>query len=153
MIKRIDKSVIIQANPSEVWRNITDPEKMKQWMAEPEMEVEIRTNWEINSPVVITGFHHVRFENKGIVLQYEDNKLLKYSHLSSLSRLPDISGNYSVFTFVLNPVDHQTELAFSATGFPTESIFKHLDFYWKTTLELLKKFIERTTSSASVVSE
>jgi hypothetical protein len=32
--------------------------------------------------------------------------------------------------------------------FPTHTIYKHLDFYWRTTLEILKQFVERNDGSA-----
>ena len=37
MIRVIENSVTIHAPPSEVWRALTDPDLMKQWMAEPVM--------------------------------------------------------------------------------------------------------------------
>jgi hypothetical protein len=32
------------------------------------------------------------------------------------------------------------------SDFPTHTIYKHLDFYWRTTLEILKQFVERIPS-------
>lgn len=73
-------------------------------MGEPEMKLEIETTWEINSPIFIRGFHHIKFENKGIVLKYQPERMLRYTHLSSVSRLPDKIENYSALEFVLTPV-------------------------------------------------
>jgi uncharacterized protein YndB with AHSA1/START domain len=36
MMHVIEYSAIIDAPPSEVWRALTDPDLMKQWVAEPE---------------------------------------------------------------------------------------------------------------------
>ena len=89
-------SVTINAAPSKVWMALTNSDLVVKWMGEPEMNLEVHTDWKINSPIFIRGFHHVEFENKGIVLEYEEGKKLSYSHLSSVSRLPDITENYSI---------------------------------------------------------
>ena len=112
-------------------------------MGEPEMKVEVLTDWKINSPIFIRGFHHVQFENKGIVLQYEKGKMLSYSHLSSVSRLPNKPENYSILEFILTPVDKNTQLTLNITNFPTEIIRKHLEFYWRTTIITIKKSVEK----------
>jgi len=59
MIRVIENSVTIDALPSEVWRALTDPDLMKQWMAEPVMRTEIFTDWKVGSPIVVMG-HHFR---------------------------------------------------------------------------------------------
>jgi hypothetical protein len=46
-----------------VWPTLTDPDLMKQWMGEPTMEIEITTDWKIGNPIIITGFHPIKFEN------------------------------------------------------------------------------------------
>ncbi len=142
MPQQFEKKVVIQAYPATVWANITQPRLMKKWMGPPEMELAILTNWEVGRPIVITGFHHARFENKGVVLQYDANRVLQYTHLSSASRLPDIPGNASIITFTLQPQGHATALTLSITGFATDTIYHHLAFYWRTALELLKKAVE-----------
>jgi uncharacterized protein YndB with AHSA1/START domain len=143
MRKQIEKHILIKAVPSKVWAALTNPDQMKQWMAEPGMKIDIMTNWRVGQPILVNGFHHVNFENKGTVLQYEVDSILQYTHLSSISRLPNESKNYSVITFSLTPIEDHTLLKFKIDNFPTEAIFKHLDFYWRTTPEILKNFIEQ----------
>ncbi|MDP2345714.1 MAG: SRPBCC domain-containing protein [Deltaproteobacteria bacterium] len=86
--------IIINAAPSCVWEALTNPGQVKQWMGEPEMGVELETSWVVGAPILVSGFHHTRFENKGTVLRFEPPKLLRYTHLSSLSRLVDKPENY-----------------------------------------------------------
>lgn len=134
--------IVIDAPPARVWEALTTPELMKRWMGEPEMPLDIRTSWVVGSPIVVTGRHHVQFVNTGTVLHFEPNRLLRYSHLSSLSRLSDASENHSTLEFQLATTGDGTELTLTVTGFPTESIFRHLDFYWRSTLHVLKRFVE-----------
>ena len=142
MTNLIEKTVVINALGADVWKALTQPFLMKQWMGENEMNLHIQTSWAVNSPITISGFHHLPFVNKGTVLQFDEEKVLSYSQNSSLSRLPDLPENYSVIKFNLSPADTQTALTLTIINFPTETIYKHLEFYWQTTIVLLKKFIE-----------
>ena len=138
----VNKTITIDAPASKVWDTLTSPERMQQWMAET--EIDISTDWKVGHPFVIRGnLHGINFENTGTVLQFEPEQILQYSHLSSLSRLPDKPENYSVVEFRLAPVENQTALTLSVNNFPTESIYKHLAFYWNVTLEILKRMIEQ----------
>jgi uncharacterized protein YndB with AHSA1/START domain len=138
----VEKAIVINASPAAVWNALTRPELMKQWMADPVMGLEIVTDWSVGRPITMTGFHHVRFENKGMVLEVEPEKILRYTHLSSISRLPDKPEHYSLLEFRLAAVQDGTALTLTLGNFPTETIQKHLEFYWRTTLAILKKFVE-----------
>jgi uncharacterized protein YndB with AHSA1/START domain len=143
MSKKVERTVSINAPASKVWEYLTNPHLMKQWMGEPEMNLEITTDWVVGKPILIKGFHHVNFENKGTILQYDPLKIIQYSHLSSISRLPDIQDNYSIITFTITPFNEMTLLEIHVENFPTESIYKHLDFYWQGTANALKYLIEQ----------
>jgi hypothetical protein len=119
---------------------------MKQWMGEPELKIEIETSWEIGTPIVIRGFHHIKFETKGLVFAFDRNKRLVYSHLSSVSRLPDTESSYSLLEFLLTPDRDQTRLTLNIENFPTDTIRRHLEFYWQSTLVYIKDAVEKQTS-------
>ena len=134
--------VTIDAKASKVWAVLTSPFLMTQWMGSSEMKVEVETDWKINAPLVVRGFHHVKFENKGVVLRCIPEEQLTYSHLSSVSRLPDETGNYTILDFILTPTGNRTILTLGISNFPTEIIRKHLEFYWRGTMHRLKKCVE-----------
>lgn len=139
----MNKVVRIHAPASQVWHILTTPELMKKWMMS-DIEIDIITDWRVGSPVVICGHMNGKdFENKGTVLQFEPEKTLRYSHLSSLSRLPDRAENYAIIEFRLKPMGDQTILTLTLSNFATESIYQHLVFYWNVTLEVLKKMVEK----------
>lgn len=136
------KSVEIAATTSKVWMLLTEPEQMKKWMM-PDIELSIQTDWEVGSPIFIRGtMSGKEFENKGLVLKFKPEKNLQYSHLSSVSHLPDRAENYSVLDFQLHPIHKKTQLMFTLSNFPTESIYKHMAFYWNVTLEVFKRIAE-----------
>jgi uncharacterized protein YndB with AHSA1/START domain len=142
VIRNFSSSVLINSTVPVVWEILTDPKMMSLWMGEPEMQIEIETNWKLNSPIIIRGYHHVRFENRGVVLEFEKDKRLCFTHLSSVSRLPDIPENYSKLLFRLKEGPTATELTVTVENFPTESIQKHLQFYWRGTLTRIKAVAE-----------
>jgi uncharacterized protein YndB with AHSA1/START domain len=140
---RIEKKVIINAPRSTVWDGLTNPASMQQWMGTPKMRLQIISSWKVAEPILITGLLHGAFENKGTIVRFEPEHRLCYTHLSSSSRLPDEPQNYAVLCFELADVATQTAVSLTVDHFPTETIFKHLNFYWRTAMEVFKKFVEQ----------
>jgi len=141
----IIKKIAINAPPSKIWEALTAPSQMKQWMSET--EIEVITDWVEGRPMIIRGlWYKTNFENRGTVLQYQENRVLSYSHLSSLSRLPDEPGNYTNIKFALEDKDDQAELTLTLDNFPTEAIYRHFAFYWNVAIVLLKRFVESQQS-------
>jgi uncharacterized protein YndB with AHSA1/START domain len=133
-VQSFDRTISINATVSKVCHALTNSELMKQWMAEEGLEIE--TDWKIGSAIIIKGNKHwVYFENKGVILQFEPERIFHYSHLSSLSKLPDLQENYTVIEFRLNELENETALTITLRNFPTESIYKHLAFYWSVTIK------------------
>lgn len=138
-------SLLIQAPAAAVWEVLTIPVLMKQWMADTPIEID--TTWQPGSPITISGpWYKTRFENKGKVLCFEPHSKLSYTHLSSLSRLADEHGNYTIQEFLLQTKENATtELTFSAKQFVTSAIYHHLAFYWRVTLHKIKRQVEAAT--------
>jgi uncharacterized protein YndB with AHSA1/START domain len=144
MTQSFELSTLINALVPVVWDSLVCTGKMKVWMGEPEMEIGVETDWTVGRPMVVSGFHHSHFRNIGTVLEFKPMERLSYTHLSSLSRLPDDPVNLTTLTFSLAPQGDATSLTLTAEGFPTVSIFKHLQFYWTGTLGVFKQFVERS---------
>jgi uncharacterized protein YndB with AHSA1/START domain len=140
--KIVHRTITINAPSAMVWAALTNPALMQQWMAET--AIDIITDWQVGKPIMIGGdLHGIKFENRGTVLQFEPEQLLQYTHLSSLSELPDAPENYSIFEFKIAPIENQTTLTLTLHNFPTEAIYKHLAFYWTVALAIIKKMLEQ----------
>jgi uncharacterized protein YndB with AHSA1/START domain len=136
------RTIIIETSADKVWQALTDVSLMPKWMSETEMEV--ITDWHVGNSIVIQGrWHKMRFRNTGIVLSFDVNNYLSYSHLSSLSRLEDRPENHSVLGFHLEATGGQTVLELAISNSPDYAIQRHLEFYWSVTLQVLKNFVER----------
>jgi len=139
------KTITINATPEAVWAALTDPSLMRRWMSET--PIEVVTEWKVGEPIVVRGdWYKTGFTNKGIVERFEPGRLLRYTHLSSLSRLTDDAENYTVFEFRLAPEDARTILTVTVSNFPTEAIYRHMVFYWNVAVELLRRFVEARQS-------
>lgn len=144
--EHIEHTVVVDAPPHAVWDALTSPEAMRVWMGEPEMDVRVETEWVVGGPIVVRGFHHAAFENRGRVLRFEPDEHLCYSYRSSLSGLPDVPESQTTFDFVLTPSKGKTTLTLTVRGFPDEVIFKHHQLYWRVTVEVLARFVESRRS-------
>lgn len=147
MTGKFSTSVIINSGASKVWMTLTNLDLMSKWLGDPEMNIEVQTDWKINSAISIRGFHHTNFENKGTILEYDKEKRLSYTHLSSVSGLTDKKENYTIIEFILTRIDKQTQLTLNIENFPTETIRKHLEFYWRTTVLTIKERAETETTT------
>lgn len=136
------ESVTIDASVPIVWQALTEPAHMAAWMGEPEMKLEVLADWRVGGAVIVRGVHYGRFENRGTVLAFEPGQRLGYTHLSSISHLPDVPESYTHLDFRLKSAGEGTRLELTLAGFPTDTIYRHLAFYWSGTLELLKRYAE-----------
>lgn len=135
------KSILIQVPAAKVWPVLTDPKWVKTWLADTPME--FTTDWIVGNPIVIRGdLHGVYFENRGTVLQFEPEKALSYNYWNNISRLPDMPENYSTIVFNLTAMETGTQLTVTVKDLVSEIAYKHIEFYWNVTLELLKKAAE-----------
>lgn len=145
MESEINIQVEINAHSTFVWRALTDPVLMKQWMSDDDdFQLEIETNWKVGGKFITRGFHHVPFENTGNIVELIPFKKLVYTHLSSISILEDKAENHCVFEFNLQEQNDSTMLSLRIINFPTETIYKHLELYWRSTLTVIREFVERT---------
>jgi uncharacterized protein YndB with AHSA1/START domain len=139
----IENRIIIACSPEHIWNCLTHVPLMMQWLGDELMNIEVSTSWKLGDPIYIKGFHHAQFEIKGKVLEFKPHSKLAYTHLSSISNLSDEASNYTTIEFFLSPVSEGVELTVRLSNFPTYSIYKHLQFYWKTTVSYIKMVAER----------
>jgi uncharacterized protein YndB with AHSA1/START domain len=136
------KSIVINASVAKVWEAITNPEQIKNWW--PDSPAEIKTNWEPAGSVIFSGVSEgAPYHDDGVVLAFEKEKLLKFTYLNHLLKLPDIAKNHAIIEFTLTPSDGKTILLVTQSNFEMNSKYEHWNFYLQTSLDTLKKFIEQ----------
>ena len=144
----IVKSITIAAPLSEVWRCVTEPNMMQDWMSDE--AIEITLGHQAGSPIVIRGLlHGLPFENRGTVLRFEPEQVFAYDYWSTLSRsrLADLPENRTTVRFDLSPGQDATLLAVTLSNFAEPSIGPHASLYWGGTLPILKAAVERPAAA------
>jgi uncharacterized protein YndB with AHSA1/START domain len=93
-----EKQIAISAPVEAVWRALTDPAKVKQYLHGTNMQ----TSWKVGSPITWKGeWKGKPYEDKGTVLAVEPNKLLKTTHWSPMGGSEDKPENYHTVTYEL----------------------------------------------------
>src|SRR5688572_15926571 len=137
---KITKTISINAPPAEVWKTLTTPSLIKEWL----FDTNVISDWKVGSSLLFTGnYQGTDYADKGTILKFDTEKVFQYNYWSGFSGLPDSPENYSVITFELKPIDNATMLTLTHTHLPNEAAFEHTDKNWDMTLELLKKIAER----------
>lgn len=139
--KIINKTISINAPVSKVWKALTNPEIMKLWISDS--EINVLSEWKAGSSIIFRGdLHGAYFENKGVILKLVPEKIFEYSYLSNISNLPDSPENYSVVRFELAAENDQTILSFTQTNFIAYTSYEHSNFYWNSALQVIKRLVE-----------
>jgi uncharacterized protein YndB with AHSA1/START domain len=136
----VRKSIIINAEPSQVWDALTNPEKTKKYF----FHSQVISDWQEGSTITFKGriFYFFPFERKGKIIKVEPNKLLQYTLENGVD---DSDEGFSIVTDRLSYEDGQTLLVITDdvgdTGSPGERLNKS-DKGWTDILSGLKKVVE-----------
>ena len=132
-------SISVEASKHDVWKALTDPDAVKQYM----MGADVVSDWKAGSPIVWKGEYKGKpFEDKGRILEIEPEKTLKYSHYSPMSGAPDKPENYHAVSITLSGKGDKTELSLTQDKNPTEKAREESEKNWKMMLAGLKKVAE-----------
>lgn len=139
--KTLRLEILINTPAPNVWAALTVPELIAKWMLDT--PVEILTEWREGGNLLERGdLHGITFENRGKITRFDPAKTLEYTHWSTLSIVPNLPENYSIVCFDLQETENQTLLTLTIGNLITFEIFKHIEFYWKTALHMLKELAE-----------
>lgn len=133
--------ILVQATPGEVWKALTTPALIKQYM----MGADVHSTWEVGSPLVYTGSYQGKpYEEKGIIQKLEPGKLLQATHFSASSGKEDKPENYALVTWQLEARGSATQVTVSQDNIPNEQGVQASQKNWQSVLEGLKKTVEHS---------
>jgi uncharacterized protein YndB with AHSA1/START domain len=136
----------IIAPVDKIWDALTKPELIKQYF----FGTQTTTTWEKGSPITFDGnWEGKSYHDKGTVLNFQKNKLIKYSYWSSMSGIEDRPENYVIVTYELAGKDGEAELTVTQENIPDEKTKEHSEANWNKVLNDLKKFVETNTATYS----
>jgi uncharacterized protein YndB with AHSA1/START domain len=132
-------STTIASPRARVWKALITPDTVKQYM----FGATVISDWREGSPIVWKGeWQGKPFEDKGVILQLEPERVLQYSHFSPLSGLPDAPDSYHTVTIELADQSPGTRVTLSQDNNATEQARQHSEKNWQTMLDGLKKILE-----------
>lgn len=129
----------IHALPDRVWKALTDPAEIKQYM----MGAAVNSEWTPGSKITWSGeWQGKTYEDKGKIMAFEENKKLQYTHFSPLEGKEDRPENYRTITVTLDEADGQTTVHLTQDGAGSEKDKEQATKNWQSMLEGMKKLIE-----------
>jgi uncharacterized protein YndB with AHSA1/START domain len=132
-------SITIKVPTIRAWDALTNPDLIRQYM----FGTNVISDWKEGSPIIWKGeWQGKSYEDKGVILSFEPPRLIKYSHFSPLSGLPDMPENYHTVTIELSGERTQTLVSLSQDNNSTEQAREHTSRNWSMILEGLKKLLE-----------
>jgi uncharacterized protein YndB with AHSA1/START domain len=143
----IKNSIAINAPVEKVWDMLTNPEQTKKYM----FGCETVSDWKAGSPLLWKGNYEgtEMIFVKGIILEIEPNRLLRYSVIDPNAAMEDIPENYLHVTYSLRAENGQTVLTVTQDGFENaaDAEKRYKDSYnngegWNPVLAEIKKLLE-----------
>ena len=129
----------INAPISKIWDALTKPEMIRQYF----FGTETITTWQKGSPIIFKGeWEGKSYQDKGTILDIQQNRLIRYSYWSSMSGIEDKPENYVIVTYELSGKDHDVTLTITQENIPDEKRKEHSEENWKKVLNDLKKLVE-----------
>lgn len=136
----ISKSIIIDSDSAGVWDVLINPEKIGQYFT----GAETFTDWQPGSEIIfVHNYEQQEFRNKGVILNFETNRFLRYTYWTAFSSLEDKPENYTIITYILTTVDDNTKLTFTQTNFKNKEWYEALKIGWDIVLAKMKEIAER----------
>jgi uncharacterized protein YndB with AHSA1/START domain len=144
----VKNSIIINADASKVWDALINPGQTKKYM----FGCETVSDWKTDSPLLWKGSYEGKeiIFVKGIILDIQPNKFLKYTVIDPNSSMPDIPENYLNVTYKLSENAGRTQLTVLQDGFENaaDGEKRYKEVYnngagWNSILVQIKELVEK----------
>ncbi|MFC7848379.1 SRPBCC domain-containing protein [Arthrobacter sp. NPDC057388] len=132
-------SVVVGAGPGRVWQALTDPADVKEYF----LGTHVTSTWQPGEPVTFEGeWQGKPYRDKGTVLEARPNELLRITHYSPLSGLPDVPENYHTVEYGLEPVGEGTRVSIVQGNNKSDDEAAESEKLWGMVLGNLKEYLE-----------
>ena len=133
-------STTINAPVSRVWEAVTRPELIKKYF----FDTDTITDWTPGGPITWKGeWKGKAYTDKGTVLDFEPEYLLRFTYLSGMSGKADIPENYATVTYQLSGDHKQTAITIEQDNIDTEESAEKMNDSWAKVLKSLKYMLEK----------
>ena len=134
--------VEIAAPPGAVWKALTDPDCIRQYFLGSVVE----TDWQPGSPITWSGeYNGTSYQDKGEILEVQQDHLLVLTHFSPTSGQPDRPENYHRLSYRLEERAGRTLLTLTQDNNSSDLEVEHSTSTWQSTLDSLKGLVESSS--------
>ena len=136
---KVEKSVLINASKTKVWKALTDPALIKEYL----FGTETITAWHVGSDLIFQGeWQGQAYKDKGHILEITPEQILSYDYWSGFSGLEDKPENYSIVTYRMQDEGEGVRLSVSQKGFAAKENQDHSESGWSEVLQKIKEIAE-----------
>lgn len=136
----VEKSISINASPEKVWKALTTPAMIKQYL----FGTDVSSDWKVGSSIIYTGIYEGKsYHDKGNILKSEQGKILQSTYWSSMSGKEDKPENYNIVTYSLELKGGKTILTLTQDNISSEKEKEHSGNNWEMVLQKLKDVAEK----------
>ena len=141
---RIEKTIVLRAPRSKVWRALTDSAQFGEWF-QARLEGPFTPGRKVRGPMTYPGYEHLAFEVT--VEQMEPERLFSWRWQPGGDSDPDPAEPTTLVVFELEEVPEGTRLTVTETGFDRIPIarrpkaYRENDQGWTGQLESLRKYV------------
>jgi uncharacterized protein YndB with AHSA1/START domain len=140
------RSITIDAPVAKVWDALINPDLIKRYL----FGTTVVSDWKEGGSIVWKGeWEGKTYEDKDVIVRFEPERVLQYTHFSPLSGLPDIAENYHTVTLELSGQGRRTLLSLSQDNNATEQEREHSEKNWGIMLAALKQLLESPQGAAA----
>ena len=141
---RIQKTIVLRAPRSKVWRALTDSAQFGEWF-QARLEGPFTAGRKVRGPMTYPGYEHLTFE--ATVEQMEPERLFSWRWQPGGNSNPDPAEPTTLVVFELEEVPEGTRLTVTETGFDRIPMARRAKAYrendqgWTGQLESLRKYV------------
>ncbi len=137
----ISQSIEVNADLAKVWKALTTPEIIKDYL----FGTETVTDWKVGSEIVFQGeYEGHTYRDHGVILENAFHKKISYSYWSGFSGTEDKPENYSTMTYTLEKISEQkTKFTWTQKGYASDQSYEHSKSGMTEFLEKIKEVMER----------
>ncbi|MGR0160101.1 SRPBCC family protein [Paenarthrobacter nitroguajacolicus] len=133
-------STTIAATREKVWEALTDPALIQQYF----LGTKVTTTWRVGSEIAYSGEYNGKpYKDWGIILAFDPPELLKTTHYSPASGLPDVPENHHTVEYAITEDTNGTRVTITQGNNSPEEEVEQSTSTWHLVLQNLKEFLEQ----------
>jgi len=138
-----ETTITIDAGADEVWKAITTPALVEQYL----MGTHVITDWKEGGTINYEGeYKGKKYKDKGIIKKSVPGKLFQSTYWSSMGGKEDKPENYNLVTYKLDEKNGKTTVTITQDNNGSEKERQHSEENWNSVIQKLKETVEENAT-------